>query len=166
LQTKVYSSKLIWSINDNKNKSIISDSVEFRVAPESTAEVYSFDATDIIRGREDECYLRFFATDSIGVHSETTCLFVSPRRFKLIDPEIYVDIVGANSDFTLTVSAKAFARAVELAFDPELEFSISDNYFDVTSDVPVRLKLHTERHTAVEILKRTLTVRSLYDIGR
>lgn len=166
LQTSVYSSKLAWSINDNRNKSILSDVVEFRVSPESTLEVYSFDAGDIIRGREEECYLRFFATDSLGAHSETTMFFVSPRRFRLIDPELYVDIIGANSDFTVTVSAKAYARAVELAFDPELELTLSDNYFDITSDVPVRLKLHTERHTAVEILKRTLSVRSLYDVGR
>ena len=166
LQTNAYSSKIIWAIINNENKPIFSDAVEFRVEPGLTKEVYDYDASDIIRGHEDEYYLRFFATDAVGVHSETTMLFVSPRRFKLVDPKINVEIVGANNDFTVTVSASAYARAVELLFDPEIDFVLSDNCFDITSDVPVRLKLHTERYTAVEVLKRTLKVYSLYNIGR
>ena len=166
LQTTIYSSKIIWSIINNENKPIFSDAVEFRVEPGLTKEVYDYDVSDIIRGHEDECYLRFFATDAVGVHSETTMLFVSPRTFKFVDPKVDVEIIGANNDFTVTVSASAYARAVELSFDPEVDFTLSDNCFDITSDVPMRLKLHTERHTAVEVLKRSLRVHSLYHIGR
>lgn len=166
MQAKVYKSKLVYAIKDKNNKEIVRDAVDFAVDSGVTSLVYTFDASAIISERERECYLYYYSTDSTGMICETTRLFVTPRMFDFADPKLDFELAGANTDFTLTIKASAYAAAVTAQFDGDDEVVLDDNCIDIVSDVPVRIKLKTSRPTALESLKRDIRIYSLYGIGR
>ena len=166
MQSNIYKSRLTYSIVANDNRIIVRDGVQFSVDPYSTSLVYEYDAESVVSGHESEYYLHYYATDENGTHSRSSLLFLPEARFDLAKPEITADITGAGSEYTVTLYSDTYARAVEVWFDGEEDAVLEDNFFDITSSMPVRIRLTTSRPTAVESLKRELRVRSMYDVGR
>ena len=162
----VYKARLTYAINDNYNVGIVRDNIEIEAAPYTIVKVYEYDAREVVKGNERRYYLYHFVSDDTGAHSHSTSLFVLPRVFNFVSPMIRAELVGAQSDYTLTLSATAFARAVEISFGGDDDIVIEDNYFDLVSEVPLRLKVKSLRPTAVETLKREMRIRSMYDVGR
>lgn len=163
LSNKVYDGKLTYSVLDNKNREIMRETREFSVLPHSSSVIFDVDLTDIISGHEREYYLAFFASDSRGIHSEDTLLFAPERAFSLLDPAIKFELTGTGNDYTITLHAENYARGVQISVVGEEDVTLGDNHFDITSAIPVRIPLHTERPTAHETLIRELAVSSLYD---
>ena len=166
MESVVYKSRLNYAIISNENRGIVRDSVTFAVEPGRTALIYEYDAADIVRAHEREYYLSYSATDTTGTHSRATLLFAPPSRFKFKKPSITAEISGSASEYTVTLYSDVFAKGVEIWIDGDEDAVLEDNFIDITSDVPVRLRLTTARPTAIESLKRELRVRSLYDVGR
>lgn len=57
-----------------------------------------------------------------------TVMFVAPKQFKFVNPELAVRVEGDE----IVVSAKAYARAVEI-INEEDNLLLSDNYFDMNA---------------------------------
>ena len=87
-----------------------------------------------------------------GLISAGTALFCPPKHFAFADPHLQAEIGGD----TITVSAAAYARSVEIDF-ADADVVLSDNYFDM--DAGTR---------TVKILRgqpgEKLILRSVYDI--
>ena len=92
-------------------------------------------------------------------------IFVKPKHFEFTKPSIDVKINGTGTDFTLDIASDTYARSVELDFT-DADGVLEDNYIDLVPDRPVRLSFKARRPVSVELLRRSLTVRSVYDIGR
>lgn len=165
-ETKVCKSRLTYAIIANDNRTVVRDSIAFEVDPQSTSLIYEYDAAEVVSGHECEYYLYCYATDAAGTHSKQTLHFVSPSRFILKKPSIIADVSGTGCEYTLTLYSDVYAEAVEVWFDGDEDVVLEDNFFDITSPVPVRIRMTTERPTAVETLKRELRIRSMYDVGR
>lgn len=163
LSNKVYDGKLTYMVIDNRNREIMRDTREFSVLPHSASFIFERDLSDIISGHEREYYLAFYVTDSRGIHSEDTLLFVPERAFSLLDPSIRYELSGTGNDYIITLYAENYARGVQISVVGDEDVTLGDNHFDITSKVPVRIPLHTERPTAHETLIRELAVSSLYD---
>lgn len=163
LSNKVYDGKLTYMVMDNRNSEIMRDTREFSVLPHSSALVFERDFSDIISGHEREYYLAFYVSDSRGIHSADTLLFTTERAFSLLPPNLKYELSGTGSDYIITISAENYARGVEISFVGDEDITLSDNHFDISSRIPVRISLHTERPTANETLVRELSISSLYD---
>lgn len=163
LSNKLYDGKLTYMVVDNKNCEIMRDTREFSVLPHSSSLVFERDLSDIISGHEREYYLAFYATDSRGIHSENTLLFAPERAFSLLDPRIKYELTGTGNDYIITLYAENYARGVQISVVGNEDVTLGDNHFDITTKMPVRIPLHTERPTAHETLIRELAVTSLYD---
>ena len=96
-------------------------------------------------------YVSYEAWENGERISEGSVIFSYPKYFRYEDPKITWSVQGKY----LTVSAKAYARSVEIQNESE-DLVLSDNYFDLNGDSRV-----------VEVLRgelRGLRVRSVYDI--
>ena len=68
-------------------------------------------------------------------------------------------------EYIATIGADCFVKGVEITFDG-VDVSFDNNYFDITSNAPVRVRITSPRMTTIEKLKRVMKIRSVYDFGR
>ena len=61
------------------------------------------------------------------VVSEGTTLYIQPKYFHFVDPEISLEVLD---DTHIRVTAKKFAKNVQI-LDEAGELKLSDNYFDM-----------------------------------
>lgn len=165
LQRNIYRGKLSYSLVDTSGAILIRDSVDVVLPPLSSECALTVDFAELIGTRPDNVVLMYTVSGNDGASYSDTALFVSERELKLLAPKIKYDLKGACNDFTLTITADAYARAVEITFYDE-DVILSDNYFDITPTVPVRLDIKSPRPTAIESLWNKIKIRSMYDVGR
>ena len=162
----VYKFRLSYSIISNDNRIIARDSVALSIDPHSSATVYEYDAGELVRGHESEYFLSYSVTDSAGTRAHNALLFTPTLAFSFKKPSCTVEVSGSGCEYTVTVYSDVYMRAVELWLDGDEDAVLEDNFFDITSDVPMRVKLITARPTALETVKRHMRLRSMYDVGR
>ena len=154
-----------YAIMNNKNQPVFRDSFPIRARASSNLEVHNVDLGSVISGHEEEYYISYSVSDKSSEASKGTYLFTKTKRFNFLKPEYYVDIIGNGMEFVANVGADCFVKGVEISFDGE-EVVLDKNYFDITGKATVRIHLTTPRMTTVEKLKRTIKIRSVYDLGR
>ena len=157
--------KLSYALVDTDGATLIRDSVDVTLPAFGTKSLLSVDFSELIGTRKDNIVLMYTLSVGDGISYSDTALFVSERELKLRSPGIKYNLTGACNDFTLTVTADAYARGVEVTFFDE-DVILSDNYFDLTPAHPARINIHSPRPVATEALWNKIKIRSLYDIGR
>ena len=160
-----FDGRFSYFVADNKMNVLFSDSFDVSVPEMSAAYIHEVDLASVVKGRMNECYVYYSAVDKNGARSEGTTLLVKPKAFSFIDPEIKCEISGAGTNYTATLTAKAYARSVELDFE-NVDAVFEDNYFDITSTAPVRIHFTTSGVTNVDTLRRELKIRTVYDVGQ
>ena len=155
-----------YRIADNRNKTLFVGS-EQCVAERSVARlVTSRDFGDIISGHEREYYLEYYLRDPLGVYSRETMLFVPEKYFNFLPPEIEAAVTGSDRRFGITLTAKSFAKGVELLFE-DVDAVFYDNYVDVTTSAPIKIACTmTGGADTAEHLKRVLKIRCIEDIKK
>jgi beta-mannosidase len=114
----------------------------------------------------NEYYLECFLRDPLGVYSQSTTLFVPEKHFKLRDPKISAQIVVSDRRFSITLSAEAFARAVEISFT-DVDAVFYDNYVDLTGSAPMKIAFTiTSSMSTAEQLMASLKIKSIYDVKK
>lgn len=157
---------LEYRIVDNRNNVIYSETAPVDVERGTARLMFTRDLGKYIIGHEHEYYLEYVLRDPTGIHTRDVLLFTSPKRFKYLDPDIKVEITGADRRFSVTLTASAFASAVEISFS-ETEVVLQDNYFDITSGAPIKISLSvTGGMETAQHLLRTVKIRSLHDLIR
>ena len=162
---RAFGGKFTYTVSDSKNNVLYKDEFVVHVPKMSAEYIHEVDLADIVKDRLDECVITFRVADEDGNGSQGTCILVKPKAFKFYDPAIKCEISGAGTNYTATLTAGAYARSVELDFDT-VDAVFEDNYFDITSPAPVRVRFTTSAVTNVETLRRELRIRSVYDVGR
>jgi hypothetical protein len=113
----------------------------------------------------DSYYVTYALADSRGIISAGVELLVPAKRFRFFDPAIRAEISGSGKDYQITLNAKSYAASVFLSF-AGISAEVSDNFFDMLSDVPVKISVHASAVTNVEAMKKALKITSVYDIGK
>ncbi len=157
--------KFSYAVCSRDGRAVFRDGFAVNAAAHSSMDVLTSDFAEIVGGHLDEYYVAYSVSDSFITLSRGTLLFTSPKYFKLVKPNIRAEISGGGTHFILTLSSDVFVKGVEIGFG-DTAVKTDDNYFDITDRSPVRVDLETEHATAIEVLRRELTVRSAYDIGR
>ena len=157
---------LEYKVIDNNNRVIYKYAEEIDIAENSTRVLFTHDLSEYIDSHEHERVVAYSFTEGNSTLAEGTYMFVAPKNFAYKNPEIKAEISGADRRFSITLSASCYAGAVELDF-ADTDAVFSDNYFDITSEVPVKISFTaTSPVETVKSLKKQLKIRSLYDIGK
>ena len=92
---------------------------------------------------------------------------MKPKHFEFLDPAISVEASEKEELFLLRVSAKAFAKYVELEL-AAADCVFSDNYFDLSAGEDRLIEIRKDRispRLALGELRDQLRVRSMYDLA-
>lgn len=146
-------------------------SFPYRLNALSALDVASLDLTGSVGGHERERLLTFRLLDEKGEEiSHSSLMLCKPKEFEFTDPDIKVSVEktqsgGEGSTFLLHVSASAYAKYVCLDLK-NLDWKLSDNYFDITSsrEVTLTASMDNKDITTQDLLKE-MTVMSVRDIG-
>ena len=161
-----FAGSIEYRIADSQNKTVHTGSEKCVIERLTSKLVLEKDFSHLLRGHENEYYLECFLRDPLGVYSQSTTLFVPEKHFKLRDPEISAQIVGSDRRFSITLSAKAFARAVEIGFK-DVDAVFYDNYVDITGSAPMKIAFTlTGGMSTAEKLMSSLKIKSIYDVKK
>ena len=161
--------ELAWSLRDNRSAVIRKGLADFDVAPLEARQIAAVDLADSFR--EDETRRSVYLEYSLvreGKPTRTgTLLFVKPKHFEFLDPAVSVEASETDELFLLRVSAKAFAKYVEIDL-AAADCVFSDNYFDLSAGEDRLIEIRKDRispHLALGELRDRLRVRSMYDLA-
>ena len=158
--------KIEYKILDNENNLVFSETRDCEVDKFASKRLFIRDLSEYISGHEREYYLEYYLLDGSSVLSRNTLLFCTPKRFRFCDPKIKFEIAGDERRFGVTLTAEAFAKAVEISFEGADAF-LYDNYIDITSPSPVKVSFGLmSGYETVKSLSAKIKIRSVYDIGK
>lgn len=160
--------ELSWRLLTTTSEVLLEGTKPVEIAALSTDEFEQLDFGRILdtKGKKRETYLEY----SFEVDGETksggTVLFVKPKHFSFVDPELEAVLTEEEEQFVISVKAKAYARFVGLDFK-ERDAIFSDNYFDMSGGTTRTItiaKKDLDKPATAEELRAQLTVRSVFDI--
>lgn len=155
---------LEYRISDSYNTTIYKNSVECEITSMTAPLLHTADIGDYIKGHEREYYLEYYIKEGSSVLGRKTMLFVPEKHFHFNKPKMKTVITGQDRRFAITLSSDVFVKDVEIGFDG-VDAVFEDNYFDITSDAPVKINftvtggIETSFH-----LKDLLEIRSVVDL--
>lgn len=164
-QRQDYVGVFAFSLMNSKNQPVFRDSFPIRVRSSTNLRVHEVDLGSVLSGHEHEYYLLYSVSDKSNEASKGIHLFTNTKRFAFLKPKYSVEVIGNGREYVATVSADCFVKGVEISFDDEGIF-LDKNYFDITGNAPVRIRLEAPRITTIEKLKRVMKIRSVYDLGK
>ncbi|MNZ99900.1 hypothetical protein D3C78_1192440 [compost metagenome] len=160
--------ELSWRLLTTTSDVLLEGTKPVEIAALSTAEFEQLDFGRILDSKQKkrETYLEY----SFEVEGETksggTVLFVKPKHFSFVNPELETVLTEEEEQFVITVKATAYARFVCLDFK-ERDAIFSDNYFDMSGGTTRTItiaKKDLDKPATAEELRAQLTVRSVFDI--
>ena len=138
-----------WQLRNASAEILRAEEVDITVPKLSSVWLDKVDLPDVDIYSEYVSYAAYRGETKI---SEGTVIFSYPKYFRYEDPKLTV----SARDNRITVSAKGYAKSVEILNDNE-DLILSDNYFDLNGD-----------SKTVEVISGSidnLRVRSVYNIG-
>ena len=129
---------LEYRIADSENNTVYTNSVECEIGSMTSALIHTADVGEYLSGHEREYYLEYFLKEGSFTVGKKTMLFVPEKHFCFKTPKLKSTVTGQGRRFTLTVSSDVFVKDMEIDFDG-VDVVFDNNYFDITSDSPVRI---------------------------
>ena len=105
-------------------------------------------------------YIEYALLAGDQVISAGTTLFVRPKNFNFLPPEIAADVRDAGQAFAVTLTARNFAKSVCLSLQ-HADGVFSDNWFDIHGNEPVTVlldKTGTAAGLTAEDVRRELRI--------
>ncbi len=155
---------LEFKIVDNRNRVIYKEIVDCQVAKNASKKIMTRDLSEYLKDHENEYYLEYYIKEGLTTASRGTLLFTKPKSFKLLDPKLHAEIAGRDRRYSITLSAEAFAKGVEISF-AEHEAVLFENYLDLTQNAPYKISFTLlSGEDSTYALAKSIKLRSLYDI--
>lgn len=153
-----------YQITDASNRPMFRDSFPIKARASANLEVHNVDIGSVINGHEQEYYLSYSVTDKRNEVSKGLLMFTNIKRFRFNKPNCHVELSGNGMEYLATVSSPNFVKGIEISFEEE-DISVDKNYFDITGNAPVRVKLTAKRVTSIEKIRRIMKIRTVCDLG-
>ncbi len=157
-----------WRLRSSDSAVLTEGTIAADVPPLSAMNAAPLNFADYFRTEQDKRtnYLEYSLTEKGKILSKGTTIFVRPKKFCFIDPKIDVHINEKYERFEITLTSKAFAKAVYLDLeDADCEFS--DNWFDLNANEPkcitISRKTLSEDMDSAQLYAR-LKVMSCFDL--
>ena len=103
------------------------------------------DLSDALKTEGDKrrCYLEYVLIQGEKEVSKGTTLFVRPKAFDFVKPQIDCKVCETEENFLLRFTASCFVKSVCLSLK-DADAVFSDNWFDIHGDQPVSILLPRE----------------------
>ncbi len=154
-----------WQIRNANSEIVVSGSM--------AASCPALSAVDIGKAELSECcdiltdplkrrshYLTFTLENESGTIASGSKLFVLPKQFTFLHPQIRTEITEFSDRFEITLSADAYVMAVCLDCRT-MDADFSDNWFDLHGAVPVTVTVQKMEGLTLAALSEELTVRGM-----
>ncbi|HBH95913.1 MAG TPA: hypothetical protein DDX91_09165 [Ruminococcaceae bacterium] len=157
---------VLWQLRKNDGTTVKQGEYGFKAEPLSAQKILSLDLSgELSRERyKRSCFLEYSAVIGGKTASRGCTIFVRPKSFTFLNPELSLAIEETQSEFILQIKSRNFAKGVLLDLrDGDCMFD--DNFFDICGrhTVTVDKSSLTKPFTA-RMLKSKLTVMSCYDL--
>lgn len=160
---------VIWALRNNKSQVLKEGSVDVTIPALSSCLVEKLDFSTELSDTKAlrSTYLEYkLKTDGCDGCTESmgTVLFVPPKHFEFIKPEIRTEVSENDQEFLITVSSNTFAKYVELDLR-NADCIFSDNYFDISAGDIKTVKVKKEdisEKLSLDEFSAMLMIRSLY----
>lgn len=99
--------------------------------------------------------------------SSTTLLFVKPKHFNFLNPELTFEVNETSETFEISINAHAFAKYIELDLKTA-DCKFNDNYFDLSKGTKKTITVKKEslsKALDLAAFKQELSIRSVFDIA-
>ncbi len=161
--------EILWRLRDNASNILLEGKEKAAVAPLSSALCASVEFSDSLSVKQQrrKSYLEFMLYVDGAVVSEGTVLFIKPKHFEFLDPELSFSVEDSGEEFVISVKSGAFAKCVELDLQGA-DGVFSDNYFDLSGGIEKRVRLEKSRVSqslSADELGSRLKIRSVFDIA-
>ena len=155
---------LEYRIVDSKNVTVYKSSEPVEIDGMTSKKLFTRDLSEYIAGHEHEYFLEYSLREGASVISSDVLLFVPEKHFAFEDPEIYCEISGSERRFSMTITARKFAKDVEFDFEG-VDAVFSENYLNLTSSSPTKITVNVTSgiETALH-LREILKIRSINDV--
>ena len=137
-----FSGKIVWNLRNNKSEILDSSTTDVTVAPLTARDIMQIDISKHISTREDKrsVYLEYkLESGGVTVSSNST-LFVRPKEFTFLPPQISCVVTELADSFNLTFTASNYTKSVCLDFT-DADAIFSDNWFDIHGSEPITIQL-------------------------
>ena len=165
--TEYVNGEIEWKLRDNGSGIIYEDKKDVAVEPLKAKNCIALDLKNMI-SKENirNVYLEFFLNIKGKYVSSGTLLFVKPKYFNFLNPEIRTSINEVRDQFIITLKSSAYAKSVKLDLI-KADCKFNDNYFDLSSGYLKEIiidKSSLSCEININGIRDQLKVWSLYDI--
>ncbi|WP_295212268.1 glycoside hydrolase family 2 protein [Ruminococcus sp.] len=131
-----------WTLRNNKAEIITSGEKQVSVAALTAENVLTIDLADELESRTDrrEKYLEYSIIENGVTLSGGTTLFVRPKEFTFLEPNITFGVSESEDSFAVTLCAENYAKSVCLSLK-NADCVFSDNWFDIHGKEPVTVEV-------------------------
>lgn len=141
---------------------------EVNVKPLSSVLTETIDFKERIITKDDarKLYVEYFLYAEGKVVSSGTVLFVRPKHFDFLNPELCYEVCEDDINFIIKVNSKNFAKYVELSLK-DVDCVFEDNFFDITLGEDKILKVSKDslsKKINLDEFNNQLKIKSLFDI--
>ncbi|GLX69395.1 beta-mannosidase [Paenibacillus glycanilyticus] len=159
--------QLRWRLLDRQSEIMQLGETEVTLASLSSEEVVSLDFSEILTTKQllSQSYLAFEFVAGGEIISEGTALFVKPKHFELLNPEIRAEVAEEEDRFIVTLDSQAFAPFVLLELS-HADARWSNNVFALSADRPAVVTVQKDglsEPLSLSAFREQLVVTSLYD---
>lgn len=156
-----------WRLRDNGQGIINEGKKDVEVSSLQAENCIELDLKDIINKENiRNVYLEFFFDTKGQCLSSGTLLFVKPKHFNFLNPEIKAVTDEIGDQFIVTLRTRTFAKSIELDLK-KADCKFNDNYFDLSAGYVKKVvidKSSLSDELNLSEVKKQLKIRSLYDI--
>jgi len=160
--------EVLWSLRGSQGKVLEEGVIQVDCAKLSSMQVAALDFSSRVSESESrDTYVAYRLMQGGELVSRGTALFVRPKHFNFVDPEVRAAVLDEDERFVIQVTAEAFAKYVELSH-ASLHFVSSDNFFDLSGGESIAIHVSKSRLSQSATLDEFvsgLRLRSLFDIS-
>lgn len=166
--TQAARGEIKWNLHSSDAETIDSGSAQYNVPPLSSLDVITLNLTENLKTllQKRSVYLEFCALENGRTISRGSTIFVRPKSFEFLPPNIEYKLNETLDSFTLEFTAKAFAKSVYLDLS-ECDCQFSDNWFDIHGSQPVEITIEKKtlsKPLTADELKAQLQIISCFDL--
>ena len=157
---------VLWQLRKNDGTTVKQGEYGFRAEPLSAQKILSLNLSKELLSERSRrsCFLEYSAVVDGKTVSKSCTIFVRPKSFTFLNPELSLAIEETPSKFILHIKSRNFAKGVLLDLrDGDCIFE--DNFFDICGRHTVSVdKTSLTKPFTAQVLKSKLTVMSCYDL--
>ncbi len=167
-KTKPVNGEIIWRLRNAEAEILTEGKIDIAIPRLSAKNAAKLNFSDYFLTEEDKRtkYLEYSLWENGKNISWGTTIFVRPKTFCFVNPEIDVHIDEKYDRFEIILTAKAFAKSVCLDLK-SADCIFSDNWVDINGSEAVKIivdKNHISEEMGQEQFAEQLTVCSCYDL--